>query len=72
MAREDQQRRAVAAGGTGASRPTDPMQEVGLDRAHPPEASIQQPHARLPCGTRRGDGRRVGRGTAGDETRRQS
>ena len=42
MAGEDQQRRAVATGGTGASRPTDLMQEVGLDRAHPSEASIQQ------------------------------
>ena len=41
MAGEDQQRRAVTAGGTGASRPTDPTQEVGLDRTHPPEASIQ-------------------------------
>ena len=30
----------MAAGETGASRPTDPTQEVGLDRTHPPEASI--------------------------------
>ena len=41
MAREDLKRRSVGASGTGTSGQADTAEEVGLDRTHPQEASIQ-------------------------------
>ena len=41
MAREDPKRRSVRASGTGTSGQADTAEEVGLDRTHPNEASIQ-------------------------------
>ena len=41
MARDDPKWRAVGASGTGTSNKTNPEEEVGLDRIHPQEASIQ-------------------------------
>ena len=41
MAREDPKWRSVGASGTGTSGQADTAEEVGLDRTHPQEASIQ-------------------------------
>ena len=41
MAREDPKRRSVGASGTGTSGQADAAEEVGLDRTHLQEASIQ-------------------------------
>ena len=41
MAREDPKWRTVGASGTGTSGQADTAEEVGLDRTHPQEASIQ-------------------------------
>ena len=73
MAREDPKRRSVGASGTGTSGQADTVEEVGLDRTHPLEASIQhhtpnpdlEPHSR-------GRGREAGLATVGGETLKQS